>query len=179
MTFAHSCSLTTWCENHKDWQSRASVVISYSSLKSHKSTRMYFSSQSIAAKLRHRTDLWLQTLQDCLGQPLRNPKEEQNFTNITFLCKGNQKVAWNGLAYLATFSKLFKPRLEEEQNYTVFLPDYRAKIVLKLLDLLSTGTTIAKRKDASQLTQLAKDLVVSLKAQFTPQPVQNVFQILC
>ena len=74
---------------------------------------------------------------------------------------GDEMVHWNGLAFLASLSPLFRPRSEEEQRFTVLLPDYNASLVKKLLLLLSLGTSTVKPEEVNMLAGLAKDLGVS------------------
>ena len=70
-------------------------------------------------------------------------------------------VSWNGLAFLASLSPLFRPRSEEEQRFTVLIPEYSASLVRKLLLFLSLGSSAIQPREVKSLAQLAKDLGVS------------------
>ena len=89
----------------------------------------------------------------------RKTGQKQN-NNIRFICANNAKVFWNGLAYLAALSDLFQARSGEEQNFTVMVPDYDAKVVRKLLAFLTNGFVFVGRLNKAKVIQLAKDLKV-------------------
>ena len=105
--------------------------------------------------------LWSKPLQDHFARPLISDTKKTH-CNVTFICAYSEKVKWNGLAYLATMSSLFKARSDEEQHFVVLLPDYGAGIVRKLLLFISTGASICKTNEFHVLTDLAKHLGVSL-----------------
>ena len=106
------------------------------------------------------TNTWAKELQTHLAAPLLLPLNEAP-CNIVFACQEDEMVHWNGLAFLASLSPLFRPRSEEEQRFTVLLPEYNASLVKKLLLLLSLGTSTVKPEEVNMLAGLAKDLGVS------------------
>ena len=105
-------------------------------------------------------NLWLTSIQDHLSRPLLE-QSGQSHCDITFVCFNNEKVAWNGFAYLASLSGLFRPRSEEEPSCTMMLPDFPADVVRKFLLLLSTGSVDITELEAGQITQLTTALGVS------------------
>ena len=104
---------------------------------------------------------WSRPLRDHLTKPLLSKDTHNDICNVTFVCDKQERIKWNGLAYLASLSKIFRPRSREEQNFMVFLPDYGVDIVKKLLFLLAMGVSIIKRSEIEELSKLTKDLGVS------------------
>ena len=82
--------------------------------------------------------------------------------NIKFCCKGQKEVTWNGLPYLASMSTMLKARSGEEQRFIVFMPEYDAGIVKKLLRLITVGEVKVDREEVKVISQLARDLGVRL-----------------
>ena len=56
---------------------------------------------------------------------------------------------------------MFQARSQEEQVFTVIVPDHRAEVVKKLLRLVSTGVVEGTFKDSQEIDLLAKSLGVS------------------
>ena len=106
-----------------------------------------------------RNPFWAEPIKAHLSKPLFSGEDH---SNLTFICGNGEIVTWNGLAYLGSLSKLFKPRSEEEQRFTIILPGYPAQAVRSLLMLLATGETTLGYDDVSRLEELAKDLGVRL-----------------
>ena len=96
-----------------------------------------------------RNPFWAEPIKAHLSKPLFSGEDH---SNLTFICGNGEIVTWNGLAYLGSLSKLFKPRSEEEQRFTIILPGYPAQAV---------RTTLGY-DDVSRLEELAKDLGVRL-----------------
>ena len=92
----------------------------------------------------------------------RDPSRDQN-NNVRFICANNEKVFWKGLAIIAALSDVFQARSGEEQNFTVMVPDYEAKVVRKLLAFLTNGSVVVGGQDSARVIQLAKDLKVRRK----------------
>ena len=86
---------------------------------------------------------------------------DKGLSNTTFVCANDERLEWNGLAYLSSISSIFWARSNEEQHFTVLVPDYKISIVRKLLLLISTGFAIVKSFEVNELTELASDLGVS------------------
>ena len=105
-------------------------------------------------------ETWSKEFQAHLAAPLLAAKENQP-GNVIFVCRYDERVTWNGLPYLASLSKLFRPRSGEEQKFTVMVPDYSAGLVRKLLLLISLGASVVRQYELEELTQLAKGLGVS------------------
>ena len=103
--------------------------------------------------------VWSQALQAHLAKPLTNSAGGDH-SNVTFICRGGEKLRWNGLAYLASLSAMFRPRSGEEQHFTILLPGYGAALVTKLLKLLSTGEAVMANQEVEHIEQLANDLGV-------------------
>ena len=106
---------------------------------------------------------WCKPIREHLSSHLLSShnSDDTRLSNITFVCRHEEKVTWNGLAYLSSLSTLFRVRSGEEQHFTVFLPDYGAPLIRKFLLLLSTGVAFVRQFEVGELTGLAKDLGVS------------------
>ena len=105
-----------------------------------------------------------QELSNCL---LVNRPASFNNSNITFVCANNAKVVWNCLPYLAAMSQLLRFGGRQEENCTLHLPDYEARIVKTLLLLISQGCcSITAQEEVRCIEQLAKDLGVSKQCSY-------------
>ena len=104
-------------------------------------------------------NLWTRPILDQLAKPLLS-QDHQIPCNIVFVCAYAEQVTWNGLPYLASMSPLFQARSNEEQRFTVHLPDYGAGTVRKLLLLICMGASIVKANEVEVLAGLARDLGV-------------------
>ena len=105
------------------------------------------------------THAWCEPLKDYLSHSL-DPTHNQGLCNVTFVSSNNERLSWSGLGYLSSLSPLFKARSEEEQCFTIMIPDYQVSYMRKLLLLLSTGWAVAKSSELNDLTTLIKDLGV-------------------
>ena len=99
-----------------------------------------------------------------LASPLNNSATESG--NVTFICANNEKLVWNGLAYLAALSNMFEARSGEEQHFTLILPNYSHQTVQKLLLYLSCGDVNVSIDEKRDLLELAKALRVSCFQKF-------------
>ena len=90
--------------------------------------------------------VWTESFKTHLAAPLFSPTDEKN--NVRFICRDNEEFSWNGLAYLGSLSAIITPRSEEEQRFTVMLPDYAAPMVRKLILLISTGAVMIRSHES-------------------------------
>ena len=118
--------------------------------------------------VRQEPAFWAAPLKATLSRPLDplTSSDHHSDTNVTFVCAGAETVEWNGLAYLAGLSKVFKARSEEEQCFTVLLPEYEGGTVRKMLGLMSSGEVWATQQEMGELVKLAKALGVSVVFKF-------------
>ena len=114
---------------------------------------------SVAVSFNSPTNAWCEPLKDYLSNALIST-HDQSQCNVTFVCSNNERLSWSGLGYLSSLSPLFKARSEEEQCFTIMIPDYQVSYMRKLLLLLSTGWAVAKSSELNDLTTLIKDLGV-------------------
>ena len=109
----------------------------------------------------HNNVIRVRQLQDQLAKSLVSVYDE-GLCNVTFVCANDEKLDWNGLAYLASMSPMFKARSGEEQHFTVLVPDYCISLLRKLLLLISCGFSIVRQFEVKDLTKLVSDLGVRM-----------------
>ena len=109
----------------------------------------------------HNNVIRTRQLQDQLAKSLVSVYDE-GLCNVTFVCANDEKLDWNGLAYLASMSPMFKARSGEEQHFTVLVPDYCISLLRKLLLLISCGFSIVRQFEVKDLTRLVSDLGVRM-----------------